>query len=97
MSHTRLMSPDRPGPTRFEPGAGREAGRIMLRFAAVLLLLSLAGCGGGEDAPAQPSQLSLSPEQVQAIKAQDEAIEEEEGGAFKRRVEARAKGKTTRP
>ncbi len=68
----------------------------MLRFAAVLLLVGMAGCGGGEGAPTPPSTLSLSPEQAEAIKAQDEAIEEEEGGAFKRRVESRAKGKKTK-
>lgn len=69
----------------------------MLRFAAVLLLVGMAGCGGGEEAQKSPSPLALSPEQAEAIRTQDEAIEEEEGGAFKRRVEARAKGKTTRP
>ncbi len=68
----------------------------MLRFAAIFLLVGLAGCGGGEEAHTPPSKLSLSPEQTEAIKTQDEAIEEEEGGAFKRRVESLGKGKKTR-
>ncbi len=82
-----------PGATRLDPGSRSQEVRIMLRFAAVLLLVGMAGCGGGEGAQGPPSQLSLSPEEAKAVQTQDEAIEEEEGGAFKRRVEARAKGK----
>ncbi len=84
------------GPTRLDLGSLPEEGRNMFRFALVLLLVGMAGCGGGEDAQKSPSPLTLSPEQVEAIKTQDAAIEEEEGGAFKRRVEARAKGKKTK-
>ncbi len=68
----------------------------MLRFAAVLLLVGMAGCGGGEEAQKSPSPLALSPEQVEGIKSQDEAIEEEEGGAFKKRFKSSAKSKKTK-
>lgn len=92
-----MMKMNRPGPTRLDLGSQPEGERTMLRFgfAALFLFVGMAGCGGGEEAQTAPSKLSLSPEHVEAIKTQDEAIEEEEGGAFKRRVEARSKGKKT--
>src|SRR4051812_39102568 len=91
-----MMKTNRPRSTRLDLGPGPKEGPSMPRFAAVFLLLGLAGCGGDEVAQTPPTLLSLSREQVEAIKTQDEAIEEEEGGAFKRRVESLARGKKTR-
>ena len=63
-------------------------------YIGALLLLTLAGCGGGEKAAGPPAKIALTTAQVEAIKKQDESIEDQEGGAFKKRVEAQSKRKT---
>jgi len=54
------------------------------RIGLILLLATTALCGCGSDTPAVPAEaLKLTPEQAAAIKKQDEAVRDEEGGPEK--------------
>lgn len=58
----------------------------MSRLLTVALLLAVcagSGCEGGSGATTAPGPVQLTPEQAEAIKKQDEQIQNEEGGPDK--------------
>lgn len=66
--------------------------RILLTFAAFLVLAATAGCGAGTAGPTPINTTPLTPEQKQAVADEDRRVDEEESpGNRTRKMKPRGK------